>query len=141
VRPSVDTTPNLIEGKKSYGCPLAPRLTMTAWRVTYLPAPTTETRRPFAVTVEDPDSPSLETFVSRLSGRALGVEWTQGRVIRSVEAFERYENRRRRLFLTALLTGLVAASVVTGFVLVGGCPFRRPLPSLLVRYTLHGRGV
>jgi hypothetical protein len=101
---------------------------MTAWRVTYLPAPTMETRRPFAVTVEDPDSPSLETFVSRLSGGALGVEWTQGRVIRSVEAFERYENRRRRLFLTALLTGLVAASVVTGLVLVGvvpsGAPYR-----------------
>jgi len=99
---------------------------MSVWRVTYLPESTSETRRPLTVTVADPESPSLETFVSRLSGGALGVEWTQGRVIRSIEAFEHYQNRHRRVLLTALLTALVAASVVTGVMLLGVLPNSAP---------------
>lgn len=95
---------------------------MTAWRVTYLPESTTETPRPVTVTVEDPESPSLETFVTRISGGALGVEWTQGRVIRSVEAIEHDARRRRRPFVTALLIALVAGSVVTGIALLGIVP-------------------
>ena len=99
---------------------------MTVWRVTYLPVPTTETRRPLSVTVADPESPSLETFVTRLSGGALGVEWTRGRVIRSIEAFEHYQSRHRRVYLTALLAALVAATVLTGVLLAAIVPNSAP---------------
>jgi hypothetical protein len=103
---------------------------MTAWRVTYLPEPTSETRLPLTVTVEDPESSSLETFVSRLSAGALDAEWTQGRVIRSIETFEHYQSRHRRVFLTSLLAALLAASVVTGAILVGivtnSAPYHHP---------------
>jgi hypothetical protein len=99
---------------------------MTAWRVTYLPEPTAETRHPLTVKIEDPESPSLQTFVSRLSGGALGVEWTQGRVIQSIETLEQYQSRHRRVYLIAALTALVAASVVTGVFLAGTVPNSAP---------------
>jgi hypothetical protein len=93
---------------------------MTAWRVTYLPESTSEARRALTVTVVDPESSSLETFVSRLSGGALGAEWTQGRVIRSIEANEFYARRRRNPAILASVTVVVAVvSVIAGFALVG----------------------
>lgn len=95
---------------------------MTAWRVTYLPEPTAENRRPRTVTVEDPESPSLETFVARLSGGALGVEWTQGRVIHSVQAIQRNARWYRRPFVTAPLIALAVVSVVTAVVLLAFVP-------------------
>jgi hypothetical protein len=109
-------------GRKAYRWPMHSIVAMSAWRVTYLPDSTTETLRPVSVTIEDPGSPSLEAFVSRLTGGAFGVEWTQGRIIRSVEAFERYENQHRRRFVTALLVALVAGIVVTGVALLGFAP-------------------
>jgi hypothetical protein len=92
---------------------------MGVWRVSYLSEPSAETRRVLTVTVDDPESPSIETLVSRLSGGALGIEWTQGRVIRSIEALEHRRSRHRRIVLMALLPALVAALVVVSLVFGG----------------------
>jgi len=92
---------------------------MSAWRVTYLPESTTDARPAVTVTVEDPESPTLETFVSRLSGGALGLQWTNGRVICSVEAFGRHDSRNRRYFVTAFIAGVVVGLVFTGVVFLG----------------------
>jgi len=92
---------------------------MSAWRVTYLPESTTDARPVVTVTVEDAESPSLEAFVSRLSGGALGLEWTNGRVICSVEAFGRHDGWHRRYFVTALIVGVVVGLVFTGVVFLG----------------------
>jgi hypothetical protein len=94
---------------------------MTAWRVTYLPESTAGRRRPVTVTVDDPASVTLDSFVVRLSGGALGAEWTRGRVIQSIEAPEHSKRRQR----TAGLTALAAVIVVSGVVLVG---FYVPIP-------------
>ena len=92
---------------------------MTAWRVTYLPDSAADPRRSVTVTVEDPESPSLATFLSRLSGGALGVEWTTGRVIQAAETFERHVRRQRISVATAIVVGIVVAIVLTGVVFPG----------------------
>jgi hypothetical protein len=94
---------------------------MSAWRVTYLPGPTSAARRSVTVALEDPGSQTLETFVTRLLSGALGAEWTNGRVIQSIESLELFQRRRRRIAFTAL----TAAIVVGVIVLVG---FFVPIP-------------
>jgi len=87
---------------------------MPAWRVTYLPDATKGVPRRSTVTVEDPESLSLDTFVKRLSEGALGAEWTKGRVIQSVEALEVSKRRHRTIGLTALTVAIVVGLIVLG---------------------------
>ena len=89
---------------------------MPAWRVTYLPDPTGSVAHPLTVTVEDPESASLEAFVSRLHEGALGAEWTTGRVIRSVEASDHPARSTRRLLWVAVAIILVEAVFVVGVI-------------------------
>jgi len=100
--------------RNGYARPRRRCMTMTAWRVTYLPESTSATRTPVTVTIEDPASPSLGAFVSRLSSGELGIEWAHGRDIRSVQVVESIEHRHRRRLLTALLAVLVAGFMLTG---------------------------
>jgi len=95
---------------------------MTAWRVTYLPEPTAESRRPVTVTVEDRESASFEAFVSRLSSGALGAEWTQGRVVRGVVEFDPGESRRGTRVVTVVITAAVVGIVVIALVLLAFVP-------------------
>jgi len=94
---------------------------MSAWRVTYLPEPTSAARRSVTDTLEDPGTQSLEAFVSRLVSGALGAEWTNGRVIQSIESLELFQRRRRRTALATLTTVIVVGAIV----LVG---FLVPIP-------------
>jgi len=105
---------------------------MPAWRVTYRQDSANATSRWSTVTVDDPESQSLDSFVKRLSDGTLGPEWTQGRVIQSVESLATI----RRAHRTVALTALTAAIVVGVIVLVG---FVVPFPHSW-SFTIHASG-
>jgi len=102
-------------------------VTMTDWRVTYLPKSTTATRTSVTATIEDPASPSHGSFESIASGGGLGVERTHGRDIRPEQVIEPIGPPHRGRLLTAMLAVLVAGIVLSAVAVVRFEPASSPL--------------
>lgn len=80
---------------------------MARWRVTYLPAPPADPSRPVSLTIDDPQSASIAALVERLGSGSLGAEWSQGRVIRSIEWAGPLESHRSRRVIEAVAVAAV----------------------------------
>lgn len=90
---------------------------MPAWRVTYLEYSYKGQRR-VSVTIHDPEGPSLDRFVARLSSGALGPEWTRGRIVQSVRAVQPFRQRHPGLFESMVVAAVVSVAILlVGFVI------------------------
>jgi hypothetical protein len=115
---------------------------MTRWRVTYRPVRTEGvSARRIHVTIDDPASSSIDSFAARLTGGALGAEWTQGRDVQSIQAVVPFiEQNPKALGLTVLVGIGVVILVVVGFVIPVGHPWSVSISKLNGAYESFPNG-